>query len=261
MAMLDRYQKSGGFMQLLHLVETSGPVKQDKFIEMIEAEDARWALAIRVKKIDMNRIYTWRDEVIVEIIGAIQDLTLAVMIMSSEEPARSRVISLLSHGRQRKIEDLTHAHNPTAQEIATTHAKVIETVRKLAIENILRFENFDPDLYIETEIEDKLAKGTAKIHFANQAKVAPKHEEPLRMNEKPLEPKQSPPTLSAVKAIDKKAVPELAVERAVDLGEGDSKLELKKLRTKIGELSQENAVLRHELTMAKAKLDQIKKIA
>ena len=36
--MLDRYKKTGGFVQLLMLIETSSASKRDKFLEIIESE-------------------------------------------------------------------------------------------------------------------------------------------------------------------------------------------------------------------------------
>jgi hypothetical protein len=51
-----------------------------------------------------------------------------------------------------------------------------------------------------------------------------------------------------------------AVHHSTDSGESRL-VELQNLKKRVADLSKENATLRHELSMAKSKLDQIKKIA
>ena len=66
MAMLDRYKKTGGFNQLLTLLETCGPQKKVKFLEIIRLEDPRWADALEAKMIDLKRFLKWNDSAIAE---------------------------------------------------------------------------------------------------------------------------------------------------------------------------------------------------
>ena len=75
MGMIDRYRKTGGFVQLVALVETCPPAKQEKFLEIIKGEDARWSEAVRTKLLSMEKIYSWSNEVLAEIFGTLQDLT------------------------------------------------------------------------------------------------------------------------------------------------------------------------------------------
>jgi flagellar motor switch protein FliG len=118
MAMLDRYQKTGGFVQLVSLLETCGQAKQEKFLEIIRAESSFWADALKTKVLSIERIYTWNDETIAEIFGTLQDLTVAVALISGPETLRGRVFAFLSHGRRRKIEDIIGINKPTPGEVA-----------------------------------------------------------------------------------------------------------------------------------------------
>ncbi len=236
MAMLDRYRKSGGFHQLLSLLETCGPTKQEKFLEIIKAEDPRWADALKSKMLDMKRIYSWNDETLAEIVGTLQDLTLAIAIIAGDDATKARLLGFLSHGRKRKIDDLMGSTKPTPGEIATMHMKIIETVRKMALDGFLRFEKFDPSLQIEDKIEEQLAKATTL----------------------------STSTTDLFKIDYDGTAPAEAAEEPAANNSGDNEarlLELKQLKNKIAEMSKENAVLRHELSIARGKLDQIKKIA
>lgn len=234
MSTLDRYKKTGGFVQLLSLLETSAPSKREKFFELIRSESPQWADTLKMKMLDLPRIYTWSDDTLAEIVGTLQDLTLAVAIHAAEDPMKARLLSLLTHSRRRKVEDLVQTQNPSSNEVATTHAKIVETVRKMSNDGHIRFEKFDPDLAIEEDIEDKIGRGAIGNHGP------------------------SVHTIHSVPVHDTHAI-ESTHEPHSDTG--DRVVEIQALRKKLAEVSKENAVLRHELSLAKNKLEQIKKIA
>lgn len=244
MAMLDRYRKPGGFYQLLALLETCGPQKQEKFLEIVRSEDVRWAEAIKKKMLDINRIYAWNDETLAEIIGTLQDLTLATALHAAPAKIKDRINKLLSHSRKRKIDDLIGTSKPSPGEVATMHMKIIETVRKMAHDGFIRFEKIDPDLHIDDNFEESLMKGaplsspTATTTASASSSMFKIEYDGNNETSATAEPAPAPP-----------ATNEAAVA------------ELSQLRKKMNELSKENAVLRHELSVVKNKLDQIKKIA
>ena len=237
MAMLDRYRKTGGFVQLLTLLETCGPAKQEKFLEIVRQESPIWADELRVKIIDIQRIYSWKDETLAEIIGTIQDLCLAVAIYAADEALKNRLNGMLTHGRKRKIDDLLARNPPTPAEVSTMHMKIIETVRKMANDGYLRLEKIDQTLFIDDDIEEKLAKLTnpesaASIYTIEFAKDGAAESEPTPASSAPGDAN--------------------AESRVAEIGQ---------LKKKLAEASKEVAVLRHELSVARGKLDQIKKIA
>lgn len=260
MSMLDRYRKPGGFYQLLALVETCGLQKQEKFLEIIRAEDPRWADALRTKMIDINRIYSWNDETIAEIVGTLQDLTLAVALHAASPEVRARILKLLSHGRKRKIDDLFGTAKPSPSEVAAMHVKILETVRKMAHDGFLRFEKFDAPLAIEDEIEDMLNKpagaaagaaaGSAGSHATTSPAAAATHASASMFK---IDYGDAPQPAEA----DRDGHDDKHESRET----APSSLELAALKKKLVDLSKENAVLRHELSVARTKLEQIKKIA
>jgi hypothetical protein len=236
MGMLDRYRKTGGFIQLVTLLETCGPTKQEKFLEIIRQEEPIWAETLKTKVLDINRIFSWRDDVLAEVVGTLQDLCLAVAIHAADEPMKARFIGMLSHGRRRKIDDLLGRTPPTPAEVTTMHMKIVETVRKMAIDGFLRFEKFDIDLLIEDGIEEKLDKKKAEASETNLSMFAIEFEN-AGDNEK------------------------IEAPAAQDTSNDQRVQEISLLRKKLAESSKEVAVLRHELSIARGKLDQIKKIA
>lgn len=224
MGMIDRYRKPGGFMQLLSLVETCVPAKQDKFLEIIRSENPHWADAIQTKMLRVNRIFSWNDEAVAEIVSALQDLTVAMTLHWAEPTLKYRIQATFTQARRRKIEDLYETHRPNPGDIAATHVKIIETVRLMIKEGNLRFERFAPELMIEDQIEEKLAKGALPS--------------PPRKEEAPPSPSDG---------LDDTFDP-----RA---------LEVQILKQKLAEANKENVTLRQELAAIKHKLEQIRKIA
>lgn len=239
MSMLDRYKKPGGFVQLLGLVETCGQAKQEKFLDIIGKEDSHWAEAIRTKMLTIDRIYSWNDEQLAEIFGTLQDLTVAVALYAAEDSLKNRINGYFSHGRKRKIDDLFGTNKPSAPEIAATHMKIIESVRKMEQDGFLRFEKFDAELEVSEDIEDHLAKAAAKAPEFVMGGFGGMEVE----------------TFGEVSRADI-SIP----TQTSDVSESRI-MEIQALKKRVAELSKESATLRHELSLARAKLDQIKKIA
>ena len=238
MSMLDRYRKTGGFVQLLILLETCGPQKQQKFLELIRAEDPRWADAVQKKLLDIHRIFTWSDETIAEIVGTLQDLTVAVALHGLSPTEAAKVRKTFTHARSRKIEDLFATNKPTPNEVNTMFNRILEEVRKMVKDGYLRFEKVDPSLAIDDDIEALIEKGELP-----DTPKADGHEEPHTDGTT------------------------LNFDMAVGLGgndhgmTGDQRQELVALKKKVADLGKDNAQLRHEVSVLKNKLEQIRKIA
>lgn len=254
MSMLDRYRKSGGFYQLVSLVETCPPAKQEKFLEIIRSESQSWADAVKTKMLDAPRIFSWRDETLSEIFGTLQDLTIAIILHAASEDLKRRIYATMTPSRKRKVDDLFETSKPTPGEIATMHIKLVETVRKMAHDGYLRFDKIDPDLYFDEKIEEVLnrVQPFAASSTANSTASAPsnvKSEFTIEYDASHEHESAGHTTHGVVSGAPSQT------SASVD------SLELASLRKKITELSKENSVLRHELSVAKNKLEQIKKIA
>ncbi len=160
MGTLDRYQKTGGFMQLLQLIETCGPAKKEKFLSMVREEDPRWSEAIQKKMLTMERIMSFSDEVISEIAGGLQDLTIAIAFHGFKPEERQRFYRTFSFSQRRKIDDLFEVNHPSPADISAAFIKIITEVRKLIHDGALRADKVDPEVFVEDAIEDALRKGS-----------------------------------------------------------------------------------------------------
>ena len=156
MSMLTRYKKSGGFKQILQLIETSGKVKQKKFLKMIRDEDPVWADEIEKKMLTFERILGWNEQVLAEIFSRQKDINLAICkhVFSSEQ--WETMSKTFSHSRHRKLDDLITEKEPSSAEKSTALVSLLSDVRVMITEGFIRLEQLDPDLIIEADIEEKL---------------------------------------------------------------------------------------------------------
>lgn len=254
MAMLDRYKKAGGFNQLLTLLETCGAQKQAKFLEIIRAEDPRWADALVAKMIDLKRFFSWSDAAIAEVTGAMLDINIGAVISSLPDEQQTRLLSTLPHIKRRKVQDLLDGTKPSPGEVAASMNKLFETIRKLTQEGVLRLDKIDPVLFIDSDIEDRLKAGmningvpSAAESFARATAAAA-----LNVDENNLDG----PKLQIVKSMNTVVVPSKSDGQA-----RASEQEIQLLKKRIQILQQENAALRQDVANAQAKLDQIRKLS
>ena len=97
MGMIDRYKKAGGFLQLLNLIETCGPAKQEKFLTIVNGESQYWSAAIQQKMLNMDRILAWPEDTLTDIFKQIQELTLATALHGFEQEMQDQIFAIFSH--------------------------------------------------------------------------------------------------------------------------------------------------------------------
>ncbi len=164
MGMLERYKKKGGFLQLLILMETCGPQKQEKFLKMIEEEDMNWAEAVKTKMLSVKKIFSWDDNTIAEISGSLNDMTIAIATFGMDTDSKDRVLKTLNHSRRRKIEEDISERKPEVAEISTSFMHILAHVRKMISDGFLHLDRIDPQLVVNSEFEDKLLSGQGSGH-------------------------------------------------------------------------------------------------
>lgn len=223
MGMIDRYKKKGGFAQLLALMETSGKDKQDKFLKIIEDENVIWAKAIKQKMVSIQRFFQWDDNTVAEVVGTLNDLTVAVTYIGVDDKQKEKLFKLMDHSRKRKIDFILQEKKPNQSELNSAFMQVLTEVRRMINEGYIRLDKVDPELHWDSAFEEKLISGLLfDYDDAGQATKA---------------------------------------EAAPASGEKVNTHELDTLRRKVSQLTQENDSLKQKLTQAEDKLDQIRKIA
>ena len=230
--MLDRYRKSGGFVQLLNLIETSGPQKQTKFLELVREEDPRWADAIVEKTLSIQKICGWSNEALMEVVANLQPLALSVMLHGLEPEVREKILAAMSNSARRNVMDSFNASKPTPAEISTTFGRVITEIRKMIGDGRLRMDKIDPSLVVADDIEEQLKKPEK-----GKDKDSESHDDAVFADSN-------------------------VVELHPELGHVPStNPEVNMLKKKLQHLVTENANLKHEVLRLRSKLEQIKRIA
>lgn len=157
MGMLDRYKKKGGFYQLLQLIETSPKSKQEQFLGLVANENPVWEEALKKKMLTVDRVYSWDSSYLVEIFSRLPPLTLATALKGNSQEQVDALLSCLPPISKRKIADLMAEANPSPAERLTCLMKIITEVRGFIAQGIIKLEKVDPDMHIPENIEEILA--------------------------------------------------------------------------------------------------------
>ncbi len=171
MAMVDRYKKAGGFIQLLQVMETCGPKKREQLMRVIEEETPKWATAINQKMLSFEKILSWKPEAILEITAQVNFLAFATALKSLNVEDFSSFMSKLGLQEKRKFEQQCSELNPNPNEISACIMKVIYETRILFTNGSLKLDKVDPDLVVPEDFETNLDKGFSlnnKSHIGSE---------------------------------------------------------------------------------------------
>ena len=228
MGMLDRYKKKGGFTQLLQLIETSNKQKQEQFLGIVAQESTIWEAEIRRKTLTLEKILTWNPTYLAEIFSRIQILTLASAFHGADQGKIDVVFKAITTTDQRKFQMTIQEINPNPAEKLTSQMKILAETRTMIAQNIIKLDKVDPDLMIPENIEERLSEAG----FNTNPAPAPVHAEK-----------------------------ELKFESKADIKADTSREEIEFLKKKVNQLVNENNMLKHDMSVLRNKLDQIRKIA
>ncbi len=234
MGMVDRYKKSGGFVQLLQIIETCGPKKYDQFMTIITEEDPSWAEAIKEKMISFDKILNWKPEVLLEVLANVNSLVFSTALKGIPVPQLEKFLSAISHQEKRRIEQQLTDIKPNPNEIASCVMKIVSETRGLLIAGTIKAMKVDQTLVIPESYEEKLSvKGSAGL-FSDA--TAGFETEPTTTSVQP------PPTANFANGTT-------------------GAIEMDKLQKKLVLLTREYQTIKQENTVLKDKLEKIKKIA
>lgn len=229
--MLDRYKKKGGFFQLLQLLETSPSAKREQFLTLIAGESPVWEEALRQRILTITRVYSWDGQYLVEIFSRVQPMTLAYALHGNPPEQIEQLLSCLPPISKRKITDLMTESNPSAAEKGTCISKMLSEVRGFISQGIIRLDKVDPELHIPENIEEVLSSTV--------------HAVPLYETD----------------AMKKDSKPNIVGDNDGAVAAPANSQETEFLKRKVNQLASEVNALKHENSVLKDKLAQIKKIA
>jgi hypothetical protein len=247
MGLLERYKKSGGFVQLLCLLETCTPQKREKFLSMIKEENPTWETALRPRILSVDRIFTWSPVVLTEILTRMQVINIAVMMSGFDENRQGQMSGILNFSQHKQVKTLLENKKFTLAEVNISIEKFLTEARSLISQGIIKLEKIDPELEVPFDIEDKL-NTASMIKLMNSQNPSSRGEDKCYDGEDFRMP-MAPPSL------------ELLLQPQETDNHKDLLIELTKLKEKVQILTQENFMLKHENDVLQDKLERIRKIA
>lgn len=230
MSMLDRYRKPGGFVQLLALIETSVPAKQERFLQLIREESPAWEAELLKYKMSFQKILTWNSTYLIEFWSRMPDKVLGTAAFRLSAADREVFLNSVGPLQRRNIKEIFDGNPPTEGEILSCQLKIIGEIRVMTMNGPVRLDKIDHDFAVPEKIDEMLA-GHNSSPSVSAAEQSVSHA----------------PSKDGTGQINPAAV--LLVE------------EMKEMRKKLQAAQNEAQQLRDENHGLKSKLEQIRRIA
>lgn len=161
MGTLDRYQKKGGFVQLVSLIESADPDKSKKFLNLIEQESQPWEKAIREKSLTLEKIVTFDSRVLSDPLEGLPHSVIAVAICKESENIKQKLFEALSPVFLNKVENaLKDNTDPRPGDIIACQIRIIEVIRKAMNEGRIKISQIPESLQIPEGLEAQLTKAS-----------------------------------------------------------------------------------------------------
>jgi len=260
MSSLQRYKKTGGFVQLLSLIETFGPQKKDKFLEMIDQESVVWGSALREKMLTLERIFQWPDEVLIEVFKAMPLKNQALALQGIKEEVKARIMKFMSSSEKRRLDDVINENPPKPDELASNMIKVIEITRKMLQSGEIRPEKFDAALMVPEEFEHKL-EGQLQYAGGNANAAANHGEVPANGHSAAGQAHGQTQAAGAAHAAGQANGHHADAHHDNGHHPPPQTLDQAQMQRTLAMLVRENKALKEEVRILREKLDQIKRIA
>lgn len=149
---LDRFRIKGGFQQLVQIVETTEPVKRKNILHLVSVEDPGWAHLLKMKTLNLDRIFSWPREVLQEVLPTVSDAVLVVIYQSLVDTQKPKLVLSVPQKRMDRVLQDAKTQVPTPHESFAATVQLIQAVRALESQKIIDFSHFDPSLVIDEQI-------------------------------------------------------------------------------------------------------------
>ena len=152
MSFLGKFRMTGGFKQLVRLVELSEPAKQDSLIQMVGAEDPGWAHLLKLKILTPQRIFSWPSDILMKVFSPFSPEVLAAFYINCPEDLRGHIAGALTSRLFHEVQVIVDRRPPKEEEYLAARMKLLQTVREMEYLGMIDLANFDPALKIDTKL-------------------------------------------------------------------------------------------------------------
>ncbi len=152
MSNISRYRRPGGLVQLVYLLETSERPKRLELLEIVAKEDPGWAYFIQSKAITIERVLSWPPQVLELIFPRLPLPFVAILSQMSDDEIRLKIDNSINRSLLREMYQMRDDKIYSAEHRWNVGIKVIQLVRELASQGVLKFSTFDPGLEVDSRI-------------------------------------------------------------------------------------------------------------
>jgi len=246
MNMLDRYKKTGGFIQLLTLIESADPEKAQKILNLVAQESAVWAKAIEDKRLTLTRLAEFSNSVLDEAFKTVPASNIAVALTHAPDQIKQKILSVLDPVHRKKVEiSEINYPNPNDGEIYASQIKLFIALRTALAEHRTKMEAWPDNLRIPDNFEKELTKTYWNKLLNPVTPLSETEPEPKTT----IEPNHKKPT-------DVTNSTHLVLQNKIDKLTNEN-TEIKKL---LNAAHDQNQQLKTQILRLQKKLDEIKKI-
>jgi hypothetical protein len=252
MSLLERYKKSGGFLQLLNLLETCSQQKRDKFLSMIKEENPIWEAALRPRILNIDRVFNWTPAILGEILTRLQSIHIAGLYSTSDKERQNLIMNSLSFSQNNQVKQFLDVQKFTSAEVGVSIEKFLNETRSLIGQGVIKLDKIDPEMEVPKNFEEKLSEIQNQVLSKEISKSSlislQKKSDSIKVKS---EVETGSHSLGSVKLVLKDN----------SLVEKETQMEIDRLKEKIHILTQENFVLKNENEILKGMIDRSKKTA
>lgn len=152
MSTLGRFRKPGGLLQLIRLIETSESEKRKQLLGLIAKEDPGWAHMVQAKTLSFERIMSWPDRILEELLEDLPvNLIVSLIQMGSAEDA-SKILRCHPRRLEKEIRQKNEDREVDHSEKVLALNKLLLLIRDLQDQGRLSFATFDPGLDIDLRL-------------------------------------------------------------------------------------------------------------
>jgi flagellar motor switch protein FliG len=152
MSMLEKFRKTGGFQQLVQIIEICEPAKQKNMLILVGQEDPGWAHLVKAKSLSLERVMSWPHQVLMSILLPLSVPVQAALYNSINDVQRGNMLKAIHPRMLREIQDHATQKSPSPEECFSARVQLIQTTRELINVGRLDPAAFDPALLIEQKL-------------------------------------------------------------------------------------------------------------
>ncbi|GIL18659.1 MAG: hypothetical protein BroJett040_24100 [Oligoflexia bacterium] len=153
MSLLQKYRKKpDGFIQLVHLIESSEPATQKNLLHLVGTEDPGWAHLIKTKALTPERILGWPPHILQKILLQFSLPLLATLYATSSDETRVAILNAIPEYQIRTVQDHALDHPHDESQALACRLRLVQITRELQAKGNLCFREFDPLLDLDQRL-------------------------------------------------------------------------------------------------------------